>query len=197
MQLRMKKMNKLKTKPTAIVMGTSAGGVEALTRLFKGLRPGFSIPLLIVQHISPSSDSYLVHHLHRLSTVTVSEAIDKTIIEPFHAYLAPPNYHLLVEEDKTLALTVDEKVCYARPSIDVLFETAARAYGKSLLGIVLTGANSDGAYGAKILRSMGGFLVVQDPATAHISTMPEASIQQAGADYIAPLEEIIEFLNSL
>lgn len=184
-------------RPHAIVIGTSAGGVEALTRLFKGLRPGFSIPILIVQHISPSSDSYLTQHLNRLTTVTVREALDKTPIEKFNAYLAPPNYHLLVEEDKTLALTVDEKVSYARPSIDVLFETAARAYARNLLAIVLTGANADGAAGARTVKEMGGFLIVQDPATAHISTMPEAAIQQAGADFITDLDGIVEILNHL
>lgn len=186
-----------RNSPHAIVIGTSAGGVEALTKLFKGLRPGFSIPILIVQHISPSSDSYLAHHLNRLTTVTVSEALDKVPIEKFHAYLAPPNYHLLVEEDKTISLTVDEKVSYARPSIDVLFETAARAYGRHLMGIILTGANADGANGAKIIREMGGYLAVQDPLSAHISAMPEAALHVAGADYIADLEEIIELLNNL
>lgn len=184
-------------KPKAIVIGTSAGGVEALTKLFKALRPGFSIPILVVQHISPSSDSYLVQHLNRISSVTVKEALDKTVIEPFHAYLAPPNYHLLIEEDFTIALTVDEKVSYARPSIDVLFETAARAFNRNLLGIILTGANSDGAYGASMLRKMGGYLIVQDPSTAHIATMPETAIQQAGADFITNLEGISQFLNRL
>lgn len=184
-------------RPHAIVIGTSAGGVEALTRLFKGLRPGFSIPMLIVQHISPSSDSYLTQHLNRLTTITVKEALDKTPIEKFHAYLAPPNYHLLVEEDKTIALTVDEKVSYARPSIDVLFETAARSYARNLLAIILTGANADGAAGARIVKEMGGFLIVQDPKTAHISTMPEAAIQQAGADYVTTLDGIVEILNNL
>lgn len=184
-------------KPQAIVIGTSAGGVEALTKLFKGLRPGFSIPILIVQHISPTSDSYLAQHLNRLTTITVTEALDKVPIERFHAYLAPPNYHLLVEEDKTISLTVDEKVSYARPSIDVLFETAARAYGHYLLGIILTGANADGASGARIIREMGGFMVVQEPHSAHIPTMPEAALHTAGADFVGKLEEIIDFLNNL
>ncbi len=184
-------------KPRAVVIGTSAGGVEALTKVFKGLRPGFSIPILIVQHISPTSDSYLPLHLNRLSTVTVSEAIDKSVISESNAYLAPPNYHMLVEEDKTISLNVDEKVSYARPSIDVLFETAARAYGRHLLGIIMTGANADGALGSKLLREMGGYLVVQDPINAHISTMPEAALQVAGADYVTSLEGIIDFLNLL
>ncbi|HAQ65050.1 MAG TPA: chemotaxis protein CheB [Bacteroidales bacterium] len=184
-------------KPLAIVIGTSAGGVEALTKIFIGLRAGFSIPILVVQHISPSSDSYLPKHLNRLTTVSVNEAIDKTSIEEFNAYLAPPNYHMLVEEDRTISLTVDEKVSYARPSIDVLFETASRAYGRNLLGVIMTGANADGASGSKLLREMGGFLVVQDPKSAHISTMPEAALQLAGADYVTNLEGIIEFLNQL
>jgi two-component system chemotaxis response regulator CheB len=116
---------------------------------------------------------------------------------PGMAYLAPPNYHLLLEPDRTFTLTIDERVNYARPSIDVLFETAAEAYKDKLIGIILTGANNDGSKGLKKIKEFGGLAIVQDPETAEVASMPRAAILTSVVDHIIPLEEIAPLLNSL
>ncbi|HFB61383.1 MAG TPA: chemotaxis protein CheB, partial [Bacteroidetes bacterium] len=155
----------------------------------------FPCPLLIVQHTSPHSDNYMVRMLNELSAITVKEADEKEPIVPGTAYVAPPDYHLLVEEDFTLSLSVEEKVNYSRPSIDVLFETAADAYGPQLLGIVLTGANADGARGLAYIKKKGGFALVQQPEDAESPAMPRAAIEKAAPDKVLTLQEIISFLS--
>ena len=126
--------------------------------------------------------------------LTVKEADEKEHLEAGIVYLAPPNYHLMVEKDKTLSLTVDERFNYSRPSIDILFESAAEVFGPQLIGVVLTGANSDGSYGLKTIKAAGGLVVVEDPATAEVKTMPQAALDMLFPDYVAdhvlPLEKI-------
>ena len=112
-------------------------------------------------------------------------------------YIAPPNYHLLVEADRTFSLSIDEPVNYARPSIDVLFETAADVYKTNLIGVILTGANTDGSHGLKRIKETGGLSVVQDPSTAEADTMPRAAIAAVDVDYVLPLEEIGKVLTML
>jgi two-component system chemotaxis response regulator CheB len=126
----------------------------------------------------------------------VHDVEDKMVIEPRNVYIAPPDYHLLVERD-SFALSVDERVQYARPSIDVLFESAAHAYGPGLIGIILTGANEDGAAGLATVKRRGGVAIVQDPGDAVRRTMPEAAIAATAADAILPLEEMGGFLYGL
>lgn len=181
----------------AVVIGSSAGGLNALKLLFYGLDERFSLPVIIVQHISPNAENYLIHILNEFHRLKVKEADEKESPEKGMAYLAPPNYHLLIEPDCTFTLTIDERVNYARPSIDVLFETAAEAYKDRLIGIILTGANNDGSKGLKKIRDLGGLTIVQDPETAEVDSMPRAAIQTTAVDHIMTIDEISSLLNSL
>ncbi len=178
----------------AIVIGASAGGFFALKKLITALPSDFSIPILIVQHISPTSDSYMAKHLNKLSGLTVKEADEKEIIKPGHVYIAPPNYHILIEEDCTISLSTSEKKNYSRPSIDILFETATFAYGEELIGIVLTGANNDGSSGLLSIKNSGGYCIVQDPDEAEVDTMPLAAIKTSNPQKILTIEGIAKLL---
>ncbi|NCD43187.1 MAG: chemotaxis protein CheB [Bacteroidia bacterium] len=176
--------------PGAVVIGASAGGMEALAKIIPPLPEKFPVPIIIVQHISPDSENYITTYLNKLSKLKVKEAEEKESITRGKVYIAPPNYHLLVERNKTFSLTIAERVSYARPSIDVLFETAAEAYGRWLIGIILTGANHDGAAGMYTIQRHGGLTVVQDPYTAEIDTMPRATLEQITPTKILPAEAI-------
>ncbi|MDC7241835.1 MAG: chemotaxis protein CheB [Spirochaetales bacterium] len=182
-------------KIRAVVIGTSAGGLNALSRIIPELDKDFPAPLILVQHMSPDGSNYTVSLLDRQSELTVKEADEKEIPKAGTIYVAPPNYHLLVERDGTLELSVDPRINYSRPSIDVLFETAAEAWGEELLGIVLTGANSDGSKGAEKILAMGGRVLVQAPETADAAAMPEAAIKRCKKAEVIPLEEIALWLN--
>jgi len=186
-----------KKKYQAVVMGSSAGGLYALKTVFNLLDERFPLPVIIVQHMSPDSDNYLPSLLNNLHKLKVKEADEKEIPEEGTAYVAPPNYHLLLETDKSFTLTVDERVNYARPSIDVLFETAAEAYHGKLIGIVLTGANDDGSRGLLKIKELGGYVIVQDPAEAESPAMPRSALEMVKADQVLTLKEIANFLNSL
>jgi two-component system chemotaxis response regulator CheB len=178
----------------AVVLGVSAGGLEALRTLLPVLPPSFPLPLAIVQHLGSHSDGFLAEFLDRLSRIRVKEAEDKEPFRPGAAYLAPPGHHLLVERDRSLALSVDARVNHSCPSVDVLFESAAEAFGPALIGIVLTGANGDGAEGLKTIRARGGLAIVQDPRDAQSPAMPRAALAAAGADHVLPLDQIAPLL---
>ena len=178
----------------AIVIGVSSGGLNAMKIMFSILPHEFSIPIVIVQHIGARSENIWVQLLNDKCKLEIKEADEKEIIEIGKIYIAPPNYHLLIEQDKTFTLTVDERVNYARPSIDVLFETAAEAYQNRLVGIVLTGSNNDGSKGLKRIKEYGGLTIVQQPDTAESSFMPASAIATVQPDYILPLEAIINLL---
>lgn len=180
-----------------VVIGTSAGGPQALKTLLPLLPADFALPIAIVQHVAPSSDGSWAGLLDARCAVRVKEADEKEHIAPGTVYVAPPNYHLLVEADRTFALTVDETVNYARPSIDVLFETAAEALGPRLVGILLTGANSDGAKGLARIGAKGGLTIVQDPATAESRAMPDAAIALARPQHVLALAGISDLLLQL
>ncbi|MCF8336010.1 MAG: chemotaxis protein CheB [Bacteroidales bacterium] len=180
-----------------VVIGASAGGMNALKEILSNLDRDFAYPIVAVQHVAPDSENYLVEYLDEYSNLNVREASEKQRILPYHVYFAPPNYHLLVEEDKTFSLTVSEKVNYSRPSIDVSFETAALAYKERIIGILLTGASQDGAKGMQMLHTLKGMTIVQDPRTASVPVMPQAAINLVSVDYKLPLEEIAPFLNTL
>ena len=186
-----------KKRYDAVVIGSSAGGLNALKTIFQGLDSTFPMPVIIVQHISPDSDNYLIHILNDMNKLKGKEADEKETPVAGTAYIAPPNYHLLVESDGTFTLTVDERVNYARPSIDVLFETAAEAWRGRLIGIILTGANNDGSKGLKRIKELGGLVVVQDPDTAEVDSMPRAAILATTVDHLLHLEEIAPLLNQL
>ena len=178
----------------AIVIGLSSGGMNALKIMFSLLPADFKTPIIIVQHISPRSENQWISLLNDKSNLLIKEADEKEKIEPGIVYIAPPNYHLLVEKDKTFTLTIEERVNYARPSIDVLFESAAEAYKSKLIGVILTGSNNDGTNGLKRIQEYGGLTIVQDPGTAESAFMPACAIAAIKPEYILPLEEIIELL---
>jgi two-component system chemotaxis response regulator CheB len=179
-----------------VTIGCSMGGMHALQTIFETLPDDFPLPIAVVQHRYKTSNEGLPQFLRRHSKLQVVDTTDKEWLRPGTVYLAPANYHLLVEKGE-LNLSVDEKVEYSRPSIDVLFESAADAYGDGLIGIVLTGANSDGARGAVRIRKRGGFLIVQDPKTAESPVMPQAAVDATRVDRILPLERIGPFLVEL
>ena len=184
-------------KYEAIVIGVSAGGMNALSTVLSGLSDDFALPIIIVQHMDPNSRDYLSDHLDQKCNIQVKEAEDKENIMDGVAYIAPANYHLLLEEDRTFSLSVDDLVNYSRPSIDVMFETAADVYRRKLVGVVLTGANADGSEGLTKIKAMGGLAVVQDPATAHVDYMPKAAIASTKVDHILSLEGIVSLLTEL
>ncbi len=179
-----------------VVVGASWGGLRALQRVLVGLPAQFHLPVLVVQHRVAGSDESLVALLQAASALPVSEAEDRDPIRPGRVYVAPPGYHLLVDESR-LALSTEGPVQYARPSIDVLFESAADACGAGVVGVVLTGTNADGARGLARIKERGGMAVVQDPATAERPQMPEAALGATLVDAILPLGEIGPFLAGL
>ena len=162
--------------PGAIVIGASAGALEALSVILPALPAHFRLPIIIVVHVPPDKHSVLAELFQAKCRITVLEAEDKEPIMGGTAYFAPPDYHLLVEKNGTLSLSSEEQVLFSRPSIDVLFESAADAYGPDLTAVVLTGANEDGAKGLACVVAAGGKAIVQNPQTAFASTMPESAI---------------------
>ena len=181
-------------KYEAIVIGISSGGLNAMKIMFSLLPENFKTPVIIVQHISPHSENQWIQFLNDKSNLPLKEADEKEKIEQGIVYIAPPNYHLLIERDKTFSLTVDERVSFARPSIDVLFESAAEAYKNKLIGVILTGSNNDGTNGLKQIKEYGGLTIVQDPKTAESSFMPDSAIAAIHPDYVLPLEDIVKIL---
>ena len=178
----------------AVVMGASAGALHALSTILPQLDEDFSLPVMIVVHMPPDRKSILAEILQAKCKLPIKEAEDKEPIEAGVIYIAPPDYHLLVEEDGHLSLSTEEPVLFSRPSIDVLFETAADSYRDELIGIVLTGANEDGAAGMKYIADCGGTVVVQSPAFAEFSIMPQAALDACSAAEVLSLDEITNFL---
>lgn len=184
-------------RPQLVAIGTSLGGLNALIELLKHLPQSLPVPIVVVQHRSAAPDSGLAALLQEHTALTVEEAEDKQSMSSGTVYLAPADYHLLVEERGLLALSVDAPVRSARPSIDVLFQTAADAYGPEVVGVLLTGASADGADGLAAIKARGGRAIVQDPATAECATMPAAGLSATMVDYVLPLEAIGGHLVSL
>lgn len=181
----------------AITIGASAGGVEALLALLDPLPANFLPSILIVIHLPADRSSSLPRLFSGRCRLPVKEAEDKEPIEPGKVYIAPPGYHLLVEPEKYLSLSMDEPEHYSRPSIDLLFESAAYAYRKRLLGIILTGASADGSEGLRAVRQLGGAAWVQDPQEATSAIMPRSAVAKAGADLVLPLKELATRLSRL
>jgi len=177
-------------KYKAVVIGVSAGGMKVLTKLLSMLPENFSMPLIIVQHLHPTQGEFYIRYFNEKCALPVKEADEKESIQAGYIYFAPPNYHLLIEEDHSFSLSSDEKVNFSRPAIDVMFESAVDAYHSDLIGVVLTGANNDGASGLQLIKNNGGLTVVQNPDDAESPTMPQAAIDAGGADFILSLEEI-------
>ncbi|TSA40854.1 MAG: chemotaxis protein CheB [Betaproteobacteria bacterium] len=174
----------------AVVIGGSAGGTEALGVILSALPKDFALPVLAVQHLHPSDDSSFALHMAQATRLPVIEPRDKEQIEHGRVYTAPANYHMLVERDGTIGLSVDERVNWSRPSIDVLFESAALAWGKTVVAVILSGANADGAKGMLAVKAAGGFTIAQDPADAESRVMPQAAIDAGAIDEVLSVEEI-------
>jgi two-component system chemotaxis response regulator CheB len=181
-------------KYEAIVIGVSSGGMNAMKVIFSRLPKNFKTPVIIVQHIGKQSNNKWIELINITSNIFIKEADEKEKITRGIAYIAPPDYHLLIEKTKTFSLSVDERVNFARPSIDVFFESAAEAYKRKLIGVILTGSSSDGTKGLKRIKECGGVTIVQDPATAESEYMPASAIEAMQVDYVLPLEEIINLL---
>ena len=178
----------------AVAIGVSAGGMKALGTLLPKLPKRPSYAVIIVQHVREGSDGFMADYLDRISAIHVIEADEKEIIRPGITYVAPAGYHLLVEEDRTLSLSADPPVNFARPSIDVLFESAADTFEDRLAGIILTGASSDGAQGLARIEAGGGIAVIQDPKTAEAPVMPMAAIRATKTNRILTIEKIGDLL---
>lgn len=181
----------------AVVIGASAGGVAALFKVLGGLPMGFAPPVLCVLHLPGDRNSQLAEVLQRRLRRPVREARDKEPIEPGLIYVAGPGYHVSVEHDLTFSLSQEDPVHFSRPAIDFLFTSAADAYGSDLLGVLLTGANEDGAEGLAYIHSQGGRTVVQDPDDAQVSLMPEAALALHQPDLILTLSGIERLLSTL
>jgi len=178
------------------VVGASLGGLHALQVLTGSLPTDFSLPIAVVQHRFKGSDDTLCRMLQKYSKLPVEDAEDKTVVLSGRVYLAPADYHLLMEEN-TFSLSTEGPVSGGRPSVDVLFESAAAAYGAGVVGVVLTGANHDGSGGAATIKAHGGIVIVQDPRSAESPFMPNATIEAIDVDHVLPLDEIGPFLASL
>lgn len=178
----------------ALVIGASAGATRALAEILPTVPEGARIPLVVVVHLSPNRPSLLPELFGSRCAARVLEPEDKQPISAGTIWFAPPNYHLLVEPDRTFSFSVDEPVNFSRPSIDVLFESAADTFAGKLCGIVLTGANEDGAAGAAAIRQRGGLVIAQDPETAQAKQMPRAAISRANPQVIASLPEIAQLI---
>ncbi len=177
-----------------VVAGTSLGGLKAITALLSALPENFSLPLVVIQHREYASGELLKGLLQKVTCLPVQEVEDKDAILPGRIYLAPPDYHLLIDRGE-FALSIDDPVTFARPSVDVAFDSAAASYGQGVLAVILTGAGRDGAAGAASIEAFGGVVLVQDPSSAEAKSMPQAAIAATKAAHVLPLAEIISFLH--
>lgn len=189
-------MNKLTTYK-AVIIGTSAGGLFALADLFKNLPSDYSLPVIVVQHRSKDPKDLLEEVLQTRCEIKIKQADEKEKIKSGRVYIAPPDYHLLIERDHSFSLSADAAVRFSRPSIDVLFESAAEVYKSQLIAIVLTGANKDGAAGIKAVKMNGGLVIAQDPMEAQFPFMPQAAVETNKVDHVLKLDKISSFLLSL
>lgn len=178
-------------------IGASWGGVDMLMQLVKALPADWQLPLVVVQHQHPNAGNALQRILSRLTSLPVVEVEDKDRLEPGHLYLAPANYHLFVETDHSFSLSVAAPVKYSRPSIDVTFSSLARVFQRRCIGIVLTGANDDGADGVLAIKAERGYVLAQAPATAVAPAMPEAAIATGAVDAVLSPAEIVPHLRQL
>lgn len=191
------------TRPTteirieAVAIGASAGAVQALSRILPALPAAYPLPVMIVVHVPPDRDNALVALYQAKCAMLVKEAEDKEPARGGVIYFAPSDYHLLVEPDRTLSLSTDATVMHSRPSVDVLFESAADAYGPALAGIVLTGANEDGAEGLRAIAAAGGTALAEDPVDAYAPAMPAAALARTVGARAMSLDAIANYLLGL
>ena len=181
----------------AVVLGGSQGAVEALCALLPSVCADTNVATIVVVHMMPGRPSLLPELFASRLRASVKEASDKDSVQAGTIWFAPPDYHLLVERDRSFSLSVDPPVNFSRPSIDVLFESAAETYRERLLAVVLTGANEDGAAGARAVREAGGIVVVQDPRGAEAARMPLAAIEQGDPHWVAYLDDIAALIHAV
>ncbi len=181
----------------AVIIGGSAGSFQIVTRILNSLSSGFPVPVLLCLHRLKHVRSGFVEALSLKANIPVNEPYDKEQLKAGHAYLAPANYHMFLELANRIALSADEPVNHSRPSIDLSFITAANAYRDKLIGIILSGANRDGAFGLKKVADNGGVTIVQDPTESEVKTMPESALQLTKVDYVYSTDQIIKFLQKL
>ena len=181
----------------AVVIGASFGGMDAIRNLLSNLPDNLDLSFAVVLHIGSNNINSYISMLNTSTQFKVKEAEEKEAIKTGRIYFAPPNYHLQIENNFAFSLSTDEKVNFSRPSIDVLFETAAWAYRKHLLGIILTGSNNDGASGLETIKKFGGTTIVQNPLNAQAAAMPEYAIKKCNPDYILDLKDIAHKIGDL
>lgn len=181
----------------AVAIGASAGGIDALFALLQDLQPPLSAPIVIVLHLPEQHESRLAPVFANRTHLPVEEALAGAPVTPGTVYFAPAGYHLLVERERSFALSCDPPVLFSRPSIDVLLESCAEAYREHLLGMVLTGANEDGAQGLAAVKALGGLTAVQDPREAAHATMPQAAIRVAVPELVLPLAGLRRLLHTV
>lgn len=181
----------------AVAIGCSAGGIKALHDILPRLPADLAVPVIVVCHCGPMARDLLSAVIGQGCALPVTEAAERSPALPGRVYVAPPDYHLLVEDDTTFALSVDKRLNNVRPAIDVLLDSASDTWGEGLLAVLLTGANDDGAAGMAAVRRAGGTCIVQDPEGATAEAMPRAAIARGGADWIAPLDRIAFLITSL
>ncbi|MGA0556990.1 chemotaxis protein CheB [Larkinella sp. VNQ87] len=189
--------DRVKTVCKAVVIGGSAGSIEVFLKLLPALPMPLSFAVIIVVHRKNSTDSSLAHVLSIKTAVPIQDVEDKDPVLAGNMYLAPADYHLLIEKDEVFSLDNSEKVNYSRPSLDVTFESAADVYGPALVGVLLSGANADGTAGLKAIKQAGGIIVAQKPETAQSSFMPQQAIMHAPVDHVLDVDGLITFLRSL
>jgi len=179
----------------AVVIGGSAGAIKALLRILPGLPENYPLPIIVLVHMPELFESRLPQIFRQYTSLPTQQAMDKAPIQAGQVYFAPAGYHLSVEANRCFSLSCEEPLHFSRPSIDILMSSAADTYGATLAGILLTGANQDGAEGIAQIHAAGGLTIVQDPQDAEIATMPLAAIKLSAPDFILNLEEIIHLLN--
>lgn len=181
----------------AVIIGGSAGSFQVVTRILSSLPPHFPLPVLLCLHRLKHVRSGFVEALSIKASIPIVEPFDKDHLKPGRAYLAPANYHMFIELGNRIALSTEEQVNHSRPSIDLSFITAAQVYREKLIGIILSGANKDGAYGLKKIKDLGGVAIVQDPEECQVRTMTETSLKLTKVDHVLKTTEIIRYLQAI
>lgn len=193
-QKRERPLNVPQTAYKIVAIATSAGGLKALIQVLSGLPTNFPVPIVIVQHLDPRHRSLMADILSRRTSLQVKQGEEGDYLIPATVYIAPPNYHLLVNHDRTLSLTQSKLVHFVRPSADLLFESVAASHKQGAIAVVLTGTGRDGAMGVQAIKKMGGTVIVQDEETSQFFGMPSAAIKTGAVDFVLPLPEIASAL---
>ena len=183
-------MNSAEQQYDAVTVGCSSGGLNALGDFLPRFPGDFPVPIVVVQHRTKDADGFMVEFLNDLCQLLVKEAEDKEFLSAGTVYVAPANYHLLLESDGSFSLDCDAEVRYSRPSIDVFFQSAADAFSKRLIAIILTGGNEDGRDGIRYIKSCGGITMAQDPALSEVDIMPRAAVESGAVDKIGSLSQL-------